>query len=156
MCWKTNGRKPSSRKVMRSPITVYKVVYSSTDGIFSPFRDFRYHCPERYELGKDLELIKNKDTKYWEIEKGYHSYAVEDTIIVDGRVSAGVSLLMDYSMFRMASGIPMVMECKIPKLAKYYRNQNGEIVSDIIETVALHTEKQWYKRLEEIKKERHL
>lgn len=157
MCWLTRGRKPKPRKVMRAPITVFKVIYGRADGIRSPFRDFKYNVPKTYDLGKEMmpEKMKVSDGWGWEINEGYHSYSLE-CHYTGGRVFHLESLLMDYSMFGMTCGMPMILECRLPKLSKYYKNSDGVIVSDALETVALHTEAQWNKRLEEIKKERHL
>ena len=152
MCWK-DKTKPRFRKVMRSPIIVFKVVYKDDLGILSPFRDFRYKCPEVYNLDADLIPEKCKGVKTWTIERGYHSYSLDCTY-EDGKVKNSDTLLMDYSWFHITCGSPVVLECRIPKLAKYTKNEGGEIVSDALETVALHTEEQWNKRLEEIKKER--
>lgn len=94
--------------VAKKPIKVYKVL----DGMYSPYRRFRWQ--RGYNYYEDQPLIVGVDYRLFIIGKGLHAYQSRDDA---------------HGSFAYSS-TSRIVEMIIPKGAKYFLGDNGDIVSD--------------------------
>lgn len=128
MCW-CSTKKPKA-KIAWLPKKVYKVVSYIMN---SPIRGFHYNINEKNPKEKIcVESYLNAEIPTYIINKGYHSYSNkvkikklkginEDITVIDGLKNGNLMVLQEYWK---------IYEAYIPFGAKYYENENGEIVSE--------------------------
>lgn len=157
MCWETSKKSVCRfRKTAKEDIEVFKIVVEKNNNEFRPYFMSTKLC---YKLGKEYKT-KIEKRKYMarcydkiQIDAGFHSYDLklvkpykdfhhdlDDNItpyfgafsLVNG-CSIGIYTCKDGLYFTN----PAFVKCIVPKGAKYYENEVGEIVSDRIKIVGV-------------------
>ena len=102
-------------------------------GLYSYFKDHRYHL----NVLNKCKITKYKcDNRLCEIDKGFHSYSMKNPIIM---YHNNEYFVFPQNKKQHIQGYPKVsygelvkLECIIPFGAKYYKNSDGEYVSNKI------------------------
>lgn len=138
MCW-TSQQQPVAM-IATKDIPVYKIMKVFKGGIYNEI--YSYYQSFRYELDSKYEGKLDNPHKYgyearipcYEINKGYHSYSSELTEITypfkDFREIRVKDVRPVITLGTYCTGV--VIQCAIPKGARYYLNENGEYVSNQI------------------------
>jgi len=128
MCYKpisTSGKIP---RVAVKPINVFKFVYKLGDEYQAPYFLFTYEKGKRYKT-------RFKKWKGCCILDGFHSYSGKNVICDnDGDGWIVIKSRKDgyrFDAFPLSQDLT-IMKCHIPRWAKYYINQRGEMVSNRI------------------------
>lgn len=100
-------------KTANKSITVYKIVTKFGKDIISQYQRFEYKLGKVYTTKFGISANK--------IDQGLHAY----------RKEAIRCQITGYNRYHK------VMECKIPKGAKYYIGRHGDIVSNKLKTIGL-------------------
>lgn len=118
MCWKS--KYPPIRRSAPTSLIVYKVVvYISPSRCRSFVMWFDYIYKHEYiELYLNIEELK--DIYRWKIYRGFHSFVSLDKAVEE------------YKKASLRNRRIALVECIIPKDSTFYKNENGEIVSDRI------------------------
>ena len=140
MCWLSN-RKPIA-KIAKRDIPVKKVIYTNGTAYFNSF-----NYKTRKVIPKIEIKVEKEDTSYI-IEFGYHSYSsecifaelypnfyskIKQCILVKNN-SNYYPLIVSYYVMEKFRRIK-VQNFIIPKGTKYYINEKGEYVSELIKIV---------------------
>lgn len=120
MCW--SSKYPPIRRSAPTSLIVYKVVaYISPSRCRSSVMWFNYIYKHEYiEPYLNIEELGDIYIYRWKIHRGFHSFVSLDKAVEEYKKA----LLGDR---RIA-----LVECIIPKDSTFYKNENGEIVSDRI------------------------
>ena len=157
MCWETSKKSVCKfRKIAKKDIEVFKIVVEQNNNEFRPYFMSSKLC---YKLGNEYKtkIEKRKNTARCydkiQIDAGFHSYdlklvrpykdfyhELDDNItpyfgafsLVNG-CSIGIYTCNDGLHFTN----PAFVKCIVPKGAKYYENEVGEIVSNRIKIVGV-------------------
>lgn len=133
MCW-TSQQQPVAM-IATKDISVYKIMKVFGGEIYSYYHSFRYELNSTYKgkLGNPHKCSNFWCGERYEIDKGYHSYSSELTEITYPEGFRQICVkdanpIIDLDTY--CTGI--VVQCAIPKGARYYLNENGEYVSNQI------------------------
>lgn len=129
MCWITY--KEVKCETAKEDIRIFKVCLSSKspEVLISAYREFEYILNKIYSAEEELMLTTyGKDTYYGEINKGFHSYSPNCTIIKE----AVISIWNNEQFLDSYDSNNIIVYGYIPKGAHYYINEGGEYVSDKI------------------------
>lgn len=168
MCWRTRIESCAEKQVADKPLTVFKVVRKVPDsGLYcSCYFKYVWQIGETRSLEEDL-VLQPSFCCHGKIEKGFHSYSPSGELyleecryVVEESLPCGCTESSRRrievcssggnwirSLDRFASGLEdlrdlTLAKCTIPEGATYYKNENGEVVSDKIimeEVVPLET-----------------
>lgn len=147
MCWKATTSLEVTRRIANKDIKVYKVILRTMGGKY-----YSYYEAHRYEVGKTYETSLDYPCGNWTIECGFHSYKADavffkkhliSTLGVYTRLLVGdvvVERMLDWYHLRPMAylddctlkGVVSICEFIVPKGATYYKNNQGEIVSNKI------------------------
>lgn len=153
MCWNCYHKYLSTLKTAKEDIKVFKIVEIHGKRIgpyFNYFNNVFYGTVNEdgtYSINQDM--LKNELKKFkvcsncWKSEIAFHSYSLE-------QLKEYVSIKTHYSWcndfvicipfyywsiaYPLSSGV-LLMDCIIPKGAKYAINEHGEVISDTLKVV---------------------
>ena len=115
MCWESN--KLPVKRIAKKDIYVYKIVESIDKfNCISAVKYFKYQYNKIYTQ-ENLITFYSKGN-IWTIEKGFHSYK---TLL---------KAKADYN--KLHNDYYIIVQCIIPKGSTFFKNENGEVVSDSI------------------------
>lgn len=118
MCW--TSKYPPIRRSATTSLIVYKVVvYISPSRCRSFIMWFDYIYKHEY-IEPYLNIEEFKDIHRWKIYRGFHSFVSLDKAVEE------------YKKASLGDRRIALVECIIPKDSTFYKNENGEIVSDRI------------------------
>lgn len=120
MCW--SSKYPPIRRSASTSLIVYKVVvYISPSRCRSFIMWFDYIYKHEY-IEPYLNIEESKDIYIyrWKIYRGFHSFVSLDKAVEE------------YKKALLGNRRIALVECTIPKDSTFYKNENGEIVSDRI------------------------
>lgn len=144
MCWIASKYYPDTliEKSADEDIVVYKVMRRKENSrLLSYFKGFEYVPEELYSIQKDLVIYDEGDDKRT-ISEGLHSYSgkcVVEIWLRDEMINIhgidwmhrDTNLNMPYHKYDgNGDNDIVIVKCVIPVGSKYYRNEDGEIVSD--------------------------
>ena len=120
MCW--SSKYPPIRRSAPTSLIVYKVVvYISPSRCCSLYTWFDYIYKHEYiEPYLNIEELKDIYIYRWKIHRGFHSFVSLDKAVEE------------YKKALLRNRRIALVECIIPKDSTFYKNENGEIVSDRI------------------------
>ena len=120
MCW--SSKYPPIRRSAPTSLIVYKVVvYISPSKCRSFIMWFAYIYKHEYiEPYLDIEELGDIYIYRWKIYRGFHSFVSLDKAVEE------------YKKASLRDRRIALVECIIPKDSTFYKNENGEIVSDRI------------------------
>ena len=120
MCW--TSKYPPIRRSTPTSLIVYKVVvYISSSRCRSFIMWFDYIYKHEYiETYLNIEEPKDIYIYRWKIYRGFHSFVSLDKAVEE------------YKKASLGDRRIALVECIIPKDSTFYKNENGEIVSDRI------------------------
>lgn len=144
MCWIGTKDNEIEMQIAAEDIPIFKVV-ECKGCIFSPYYysiGVTYILGEEYRTGMKIRTVED----YMVVESGFHSYSRQDCFYAD--IGYGISIYLrnsrakeekkdgDWCLINRFDYTPydeiVVLEGIIPKGSCYYKNDNGEIVSDRI------------------------
>lgn len=149
MCWITRKKENAIGRIAEKDINVYKIMYEVKCNLYSWYNNFPYEVNTTYIWNKKLKISRFFDC--WTIEKGFHSYSNESTIISkENNRAFGESFVVRShnnnelcDSYFVSTGYCLrnikKVECIIPKGAIYYENEGGEIVSNQIKITNLYS-----------------
>lgn len=118
MCW--SSKYPSIKRGAQNLIIVYKVVtYINSSECRALYQQFRYVYKRVYRDPGSLEIREYNNIYRWEIYRGFYSYATIDRALQEYEDA------ITYNFGKVA-----LVECMIPIGSIYYKNEDGEIVSN--------------------------
>lgn len=118
MCW--SSKYPPIKRSAPTSLIVYKVVvYISPLRCRSFIMWFDYIYKHEY-IEPYLNIEEFKDIHRWKIYRGFHSFVSLDKAVEE------------YKKASLGDRRIALVECIIPKDSTFYKNENGEIVSDRI------------------------
>lgn len=139
MCWKTRKVECLEAQVADKLLTTFKVLVKKGKSLYSYYRpDYHWREAEVNSLEGELAPVKCVEGIYdyiGYIEKGFHSYSPDEVYLrKDHReieIASPSYYILDWFILSEARQL-VLAKCEIPKGATYYRNEDGEIVSDKI------------------------
>lgn len=146
MCWVICDSLPVEL-VAETDIEVRKIMFRiGEDSYISRYMRFPY-SKGKYSLGKRLVLNESKATGLYSIDEGFHSYGENCEIILMShpliygyKVTYNNMINDDGFIPSFSDRILVVIDCVIPKGARYYVNEEkDEYVSDEIVIKGLST-----------------
>lgn len=146
MCWVICDSLPVEL-VAEKDIEVRKIMFRIVEDFYiSRYMSFPY-SKGKYSLGKRLVLNESKATGLYSINEGFHSYGEKCEIIImshpliyEYKVTYNNMINDDGFIPSFSDRILVVIDCVIPKGARYYVNEEkDEYVSDEIVIKGLST-----------------
>ena len=147
MCWAIYSDSRPVELVAETDIEVRKIMFRiGEDSYISRYMRFPY-SKGKYSLGKRLVLNESKATGLYSIDEGFHSYGEKCEIILMShpliygyKVTYNNMINDDGLIPSFSDRIVEVIDCVIPKGARYYVNEEkDEYVSDEIVIKGLST-----------------
>ena len=137
MCWCSYTEEKPHYKIAKEDIPVYKVVRKEED-YYRPWyiaNGTRYQPGEEYMVVMEAPYPDPMDFKKSYIMKyGFHSYDCTKTRLESKDISYYIFTRWDclIDSYHKFGGKTVVIDCVIPKGARYYVNTRGEYVSNRI------------------------
>ena len=138
MCWKTRREDCLERLVADKPLTTFKIlIKGGISGLYSYYQSGYYWKEgEVNSLERELSLVKVKDSSiyYGYIKEGFHSYSPDGVYLREDHRKVEIASPNYYTLdwFLLGEARLVLAKCEIPEGATYYKNEDGEIVSDKI------------------------
>ena len=141
MCWTGMTSREKTPRVAKKDIPVYKMVLGNDNCYHAYYHGFEYKPRQEYQTGIEPIMPLEGISGIVNINSGFHSYDVKDTMVTTKRILYGP---LYYNVENTISGHVLEiyhikthkLNCVIPAGATYYKNNNGEYVSDRIRVVS--------------------
>lgn len=134
MCWIGTKETAVMGETAAEDITVYKVMMRNEDGLCSYVQRYRYEAGREYALGRRLHAVERGCGDFL-IDVGFHSYGSECGVSVRSNICTICYAkrqcyysLQCYSIVNLIA----IVECVIPEGSVYFKNAEGEFVSNRI------------------------
>lgn len=129
MCW--SSKTLPVRKIAKSNIKVYKILYKVGGIIKSPFfKEFSWEIGVDFSIPSNCLFVEESPRMYF-INEGFHSLKNIPIIVENSYWINSKTRLILFTTDRADT----LFECIIPKGSIYYINSNGEVVSDHLRIV---------------------
>lgn len=127
MCWSTKCKKNTKPRKSSYDIPVYKVLLknNSTPYMLYPVSFNTMSSPVHINI---INIPENPDI--WSIDKGYHSYSAQDTLLE--KSNSGTIVSTKTNCLRPYFNFTVIHKAYIPKNTIFFENEHGEVVSETL------------------------